>query len=59
MTFPGSMINCSWNVPICLLGISIKRSLKFGSPSTCMPSPHMRNWFPVMNNPETRIATPS
>lgn len=58
MALPGSMINCSWNVPIRSLGISIERSLKFGKPSTCTPSPHIRNWFPVINDPVTRIATP-
>lgn len=55
----GSTMNCSWNVPILLLGISIPRSLKFGNPSTWMPSPHIRNWLPIMKDPETLIATPS
>ena len=59
MRLVGSTMNCSWNAPILLLGISIPRSLKFGEPSTWMPSPHMRNWFPTIKDPETLIATPS
>lgn len=59
MRFPGSTINCSWNVPILLLETSIERSLKFGKPSTCTPSPHIRNWFPIIKDPEARIAIPS
>ena len=53
------MMNCSRNVPILLLERSMERSLKLGKPSGCMPSPHMRNWFPTMKDPDTLIATPS
>lgn len=54
-----SRMNCSRNVPIRLLEISIERSLKLGKPSTCRPSPHIRNWFPIIKDPETLIAIPS
>lgn len=59
MRLLGSMMNCSRKDPIFLLSMSMERSLKFGSPSTCTPSPHMRNWFPRMKDPDTLMATPS
>lgn len=59
MTLPGSTMNCSRKVPILLLERSIESSLKLGTPSGWIPSPHIRNWFPTINEPETLIATPS
>lgn len=58
MTLDVSTMNCSRNVPTRLLGMSIDRSLKLGKPSTCTPSPHIKNWFPTIKEPDTRSATP-
>jgi len=66
MAFPGSIKNSSRKRPTRLLMMSKGTSSVLGIPSSVLgipsarsPSSQTRSSFPTMNNPDTRIATPS